>query len=207
MELCSQVYFGSLWVRSWALRATFGERLARSWLALGLVLGASWGVLGCSWAVLGRLGRLLGASPDVLGASWGVLGASWGVLRTLCGKNFEKSSISPPKIEPRTLENQAPTAARAWFERFSDFRNEPSIWTDLGANLPAFWLHFPSPGASWGPLGAVLARLEGVLGRLGGILGASWRDFEKTPQKITATRRQAPLRKTWLGNGTGSALN
>ena len=62
--------------------------------------------------------------------------------------------------------------------------------------MPPFWLHFPSPGASWGPLGAVLARLEGVLGRLGGILGASWRDFEKTLKKITATRRQAPSKKS-----------
>ena len=172
-----------------------GPNLFRSWLALGLVLGASWGILGCSWAVWGRLGRVLGASRDVLGASWGVLGASWGVLGMLHGKTFEKPSILPPKIEPRTLENQAPTAARAWFERISDFQDQPTIWSDLGANLAPFWLHFPSPGASWGPLGAswrrpggVLGaswgrlgslgasweRLGGVLGRLGSILGASW---------------------------------
>ena len=48
------------------------------------------------------------------------------------------------------------------------------MWIDLGANLAPFWLYFPSPEASWAPLGAVLARLEGVLGRLGSILGASW---------------------------------
>ena len=142
-----------------------------AWVLLGFLLAPP--ILEALGAVLGRLGRLLGASLDVLGAFWDVLGASWGVLRTLCGKTFEKPSISPPKIEPRTLENQAPTAARAWFERFSDFRNEPSIWNDLGANLPAFWLHFPSPGASWGPLGASWKRPGGVLGASWGHLGAS----------------------------------
>ena len=62
-----------------AFRSQIWPIFFRSWLALGLVLGASWGVLRCSWAVLGRLAR-------VLGPCWGCLGnlrASWDRLEAV----------------------------------------------------------------------------------------------------------------------------
>ena len=155
----------------------FFPLLVRPGTRLGGVLGrlaVLLGRLGASWAPLGGVSARLGSILERLGSFLGR-------LVEYSQKIFEKPSILLPKMKPRTLENQAPTAARAWFERFSDFRNEPSIWTDLGANLPPFWLHFPRPGASWehlgpswghlgpswGPLGDVLGRLGGVLGPLG----------------------------------------
>ena len=54
-----------------------GDLSGRSWVALGALLGCSWGALGRSRALVGRswaaLGRLLGA----LGRSWRPPGRSW----------------------------------------------------------------------------------------------------------------------------------
>ena len=72
----------------------------------GSVLGASRGRLGAALGVLGRLG-------SVLRALWDVLGASWNFLLILLGNPPQKLSILPPKMDPPTSKNQAPTAARA----------------------------------------------------------------------------------------------
>ena len=79
--------------RGFRWRSLFDPNFFRSWLVLGLLLGASWGAPEPSWSVLGasrgRPGPVLGASSAVLGASSSILCSSWGVLWILCGKAFE----------------------------------------------------------------------------------------------------------------------
>ena len=60
--------------RGFRWRSLFDPNFFRSWLVLGLLLGASWGAPEPSWSVLGAS---RGHLERVLGASWAVLGASW----------------------------------------------------------------------------------------------------------------------------------
>ena len=61
-----------LLTRSWDAFGTFSEPRGWSRMALGVVVGRSWGAFRAYLAVLGR--------------SWGALGRSWGDLKSLLGR-------------------------------------------------------------------------------------------------------------------------
>ena len=68
----SWVALGSLWGASWGLLEALGVLLGRSWVALGCLLGP----LGGSRGLLVRSCGALGCFSVPLGASWVALGAS-----------------------------------------------------------------------------------------------------------------------------------
>ena len=70
-------------------------------MALGSVLGPSWGLLGSSWALLGPSWGHLGAPLGLLGA---ILGPSWGHLEAFINsKTFFKADL--PKTLYFTIRN------------------------------------------------------------------------------------------------------
>ena len=125
-----------------------GSSWASSWGCLGVILGR----LGASWA---RLGHVLGRFRDS--------------LRNKIPKPIDFSSKNQA-LNPR---QSSPARARARFESFSDFQDQPSIWNNLGATFAPFWLHFLNPGTSWEHLGAPWGDFVSSWGRHGCVLGAS----------------------------------
>ena len=161
--------------RGFRWRSLFDPNFFRSWLVLGLLLGASWGAPEPSWSVLGasrgRLGPVLGASSAVLGASSSILCSSWGVLWILCGKAFENHRFYVRISNPEPLKIKPPLQREHDLRDFEIFENN----LPFGSILVPTWLHFGSIFRVLGRLGGLLGRLGGVLGRLGALLGASWR--------------------------------
>ena len=95
----------------------------RSWLALGLLLGASWeppgGILGRLGCLLGRLGGILGRLGSLLVRLGRVLGASWGLFWTHFGFETIFNGFWLRKVIPKTFQIIEFSLV---FQGFFDFR-------------------------------------------------------------------------------------
>ena len=106
---------------------------------------------------------------------------------------LEKSTSTPPKIDPKTSQNRAQDAPKS--RSGGDSAGNRFSIPNRAPNFPLLEASWGVLGASWGRLGALLGRLGppwGVLGTSWGRLGTSWEHLGSVLGRLAYRRGNPP---------------